>query len=395
MSCESIRSQLSARRTGDLDVRDSIEVDAHLRNCPACSGEARDEQSALSLLKSIDEISTSPRVWNRIARETRTRRLTLTAPLKIAAAAGILAAAFSFAFVAATYMRPARVATIASVAPGSPFEPGYALRINEPLATPTFALLTLPDIGTLKLNRDTTIVFPSPRRVRLERGELFASIKPDVRGFVVESGGSEITVHGTRFGVRAGDASMIYVVDGQVEVRGPAGKVTLTGQQMVDAGGAAKPLEDDALRWLATSDSPVVALDAQVSSGGRLKRGESLDLTVKFVTGSPAPVLLPPLDELLPLVRLNVIDASGKPYLVRIPATALRNSACRTRGAHGPVRLDVSTPCTLTLRIGPELLPSSGKIRIRAEYQPVSPRGGDYWDREIQSESFEVEVESK
>ena len=63
-------------------------------------------------------------------------------------------------------LRPARVATVASVAPGSPLTPGQALRINEPLATPAFALLTLPDVGTLKLNRDTTIVFTSPRRVR-------------------------------------------------------------------------------------------------------------------------------------------------------------------------------------------------------------------------------------
>jgi hypothetical protein len=387
-----MESYLTPWRTGDLEGRDTAEVDAHLRNCPSCAADAQAETSALSLLQSIDEITPSPRVWNRLSRETRQRKPALTLPLKIAAAAGILAAAFSFAFVAATYMRPSRVATIASVAPGSPFEPGHAIRANEPLVTPTFALLTLPDVGTLKLNRDTTIVFTSPRRVRLERGELFASIKPDVRGFVVECDGSEIAVHGTRFGVRAG---RVYVVDGTVEVSNRAGKVTLTGQQMADAGGAARPLEDETLRWLAVSDNPVVALTAQVTSGGRLRRGDDLDLTVTFMTGSPAPVLLPPLDELLPMIRLNVTDASGKPYLVRIPAAALRNSACRTRGAHGPVRLDVSTPCTLTLRVAPDLLPSSGRIRIRATYQPASPRGGDYWDREIESELLYVEVAPK
>ena len=408
MNCDDIRTSLSARRTGDLDPRNTVEVDRHLQSCPACSSESRDEQSALALLKSIDDVYASPRVWDRLSRETRTpafaspdgslrrgtRKLTMTAPLKIAAAAGILAAAFSFAFVATTALRPARVATIASVGPGSPFEPGHAIRANEPLVTPTFALLTLPDVGTLKLNRDTKIVFASPRRVRLERGELFASIKPDVRNFVVESGGSEIAVHGTRFGVRSGDVSLVYVIDGKVEVSGPRGRVTLTGHQMVDVGSPARPLEDDALRWLAASESPVVALEA-ASAAGTLRRGESLDLTVTFETGSPAPVLLPPLDELLPLIRLNVTDASGKPYLVRIPATGLRNSACRTRGPHGPVRLDVSTPCTLSLRIGPELLPSSGRIRIRAAYQPGAPRGGDYWDRELESEGVEVEVEPK
>jgi ferric-dicitrate binding protein FerR (iron transport regulator) len=388
MNCDDIRASLPARRSGNLDPRESDEVDAHLRDCRSCAAEARSEQSVYSALFSIDEIKPGPRVWQRLERETRNRKLTLTGPVKIAAAAGILAAAFSFAFVA-TLLRPSRVATVASVAPGSPIEPGYALRAHERLVTPAFALLTLPDVGTLKLNRDTAIVFESPRRVRLERGELFADIRSDVRGFAVESGGTEIAVKGTRFGVRAGDASMVYVVDGKVDVSSPAGRVTLTGHQMADSGGAARPLEDNALQWIARSERPVVALVAE-TPGTRMRPGDALDLTVRFVTASPAPVLLPPLDDLLPLIRLNVTDPQGKPYLVRIPASSLRHSACRTRGPHGPVRLDVSTPCALSLRIAPDLLPPSGRFRVRAAYQP--PKGGDFWDREIESESLEFEV---
>ena len=413
MNCDAIRLELTARRTGDLDPRFTDEVDAHLRDCRSCAAEARSEASLLSLLKPIEEITPSPNVWQRLERETRNRRLTLTGPLKIAAAAGILAAAFSFAFVAVAYLRPARVATVASVAPGSPIEPGYALRVNERLASPNFALLSLPDIGTLKLNRDTSIVFTSPRSVRLERGELFASIRPDVRGFTVSSGGTEVAVHGTRFGVRSGDVSsasargfgamLVYVIDGQVEVKSPQGRVTLTGHQMAD-GAAVRPLDDDALRWLARLETPVVALEAKAPFT-RLKKGDALDLGVTFLTGSAAPVLLPPLDELLPLLRLNVTDAAGNSYLVRVPSTALRNAACRTRGAHGPVRLDVSTPCILSLRIAPDLLPSSGAYKIRAAFQPAASRDSsippkplqgakaDEWDRELESETLEIQVQ--
>jgi hypothetical protein len=135
----------------------------------------------------------------------------------------------------------------------------------------------------------------------------------------------------------------------------------------------------------------MVALVADAPRGS-VRRGDPVDLTIRFVTASPAPVLLPPLDELLPLVRLNVTDSSGKPYLVRIPAAALRNSSCRTRGAHGPIRLDVSTPCVLTLRIEPDLLPSTGPIQVRAAYQPGAPRNGDFWDRELSSESLDLEL---
>lgn len=362
-----------------------------MQGCPSCMAHGRADQSALSLLKSLDDISPDARVWDRLSQEIRPRRAAFSFPMKVAAAAGIFAAAFSFAFAVAA-LRPARVASIASVAPGSPFEPGYAIRTNERLVTPTFALLSLPDVGTLKLNRDTAIVFESPRRVRLERGELFASIRPDVKGFVVESGGQKVTVHGTRFGVRGGDEPAVYVVDGRVDVSGPSGRVVLTDHQMAGAGGSPRPLEDEALRWLAVSESPVVALVAECGSGSSARAGEPLELTVKFETGSPAPVLLPPLDELLPLIRLKVTDAAGKPYLVRVPASALWTSAFRTRGANGPVRLDVCTPCALSLRISPDLLPPSGRIRICATYQPGAARGGDFWDREIVSDPLEIEV---
>jgi hypothetical protein len=46
----------------------------------------------------------------------------------------------------------------------------------------------------------------------------------------------------------------------------------------------------------------------------------------------------------------------------------------------------------LSLRIDPSFLPSSGKIRISAAFQPGAARGGDYWDREIESEPLELEV---
>src|SRR5690349_20660150 len=103
MNCGSIRNSLPAYRTGDLDERDTVEVGSHLASCPSCMAEARDEQSRLSLLKSIDDITPSPRVWTRLDAEVRgsaarSARRPLSLALRVAAAASILAAAFSFAF---------------------------------------------------------------------------------------------------------------------------------------------------------------------------------------------------------------------------------------------------------------------------------------------------------
>jgi len=396
MNCGAIRNNLPAYRTGDLDERDTVEVGSHLASCPSCMAEARDEQSRLSLLKSIDEITPSPRVWNRLDAEVRISaarpgRRPLSLALRITAAASILAAAFSFAFLAAT-LRPARVATIASAAPGSSLVPGGAIRTNEMFVTPTFALLSLPDVGTLKLNRDSAIVFESPRRVRLERGELFAEILPGVSGFVVESAGTRVTVHGTRFGVRRDPVSTVYVVDGRVEVTGPAGRYALVDRQMAAGGGPAQPLEDESLRWIAEGERPALALVAEPRTSRTLSKGDPLDLDVRFVTNSPAPVLLPPLDEFLARIQVKVTDANGKSYLARFGAAALQRSEFRTRGPNGPLRLDVSTPCALVLRVDPLVLQRAGRVRLAVTFQPGTARGGDYWDRDLESDSFEIEV---
>jgi len=395
MECSAIQEHLPAYRTGDLDERNTFEVGSHLQACAACMADACAEESTVALLSSIAEIKPSRRVWDNVRREigggAARRRLVLTLPLKVAAAASVLVAVVSFYFVMAT-LRPARVATVASTAPGSPVKPGDAILLNRRFATPAFALLTLPDVGTLKLNRDTEIVFETPRRIRLEKGEIFADIRPGGRGFVVQSADAQVTVHGTRFGVRRDGASTVYVVDGRVEVSGRSGRLSLTDREMVTVGGAAQPLEDESLRWIAASERPVLALTADTKVRRTLAKGDPLDLTVRFVTNSPAPVLLPPLDDLLPQIQLIITDPAGKSYIARFGSAALLRSDFRTRGPNGPVRLDVSTPCELSLRVGPDLLPPAGRVRLSVTYVPGASRGPDFWDRKLASESFEIEV---
>jgi len=395
MDCSGIREHLPAYRTGDLDERNTLEVGSHLQACPACMADACAEESAFALLRSIAEIKPSRRVWERISTEIggvpSRRRYLLSVPLRIAAAASVLVAVLSFYFVMTT-LRPARVATVASAAPGSPLKPGDAILLNRPFATPAFALLTLPDVGTLKLNRDTEIVFETPRRVRLEKGEIFAEIRPDGRGFVVQSADAQVTVHGTRFGVRRDGASTVYVVDGRVEVSGKSGRLSLTDREMVTVGGAAQPLEDESLRWIAAGERPVLALTADTKVRRTLDKGDPLDLTVRFVTNSAAPVLLPPLDDLLPQIQLVITDPAGKSYIARFGSSALQRSEFRTRGSNGPVRLDVSTPCELSLRVNPDLLPTSGRVRLSVTYIPGASRGPDFWDRKLASEPIDIEV---
>ncbi|MBI4563604.1 MAG: FecR domain-containing protein [Planctomycetes bacterium] len=398
--CAFVRSNLYLYRAGEMGEEESVALGAHLAGCPECMGEARADQSSLSLLNVIDEIIPNPDIWNRIAIEVerdasavRPRRQgrVLSLSLRVAAAASILAAVFSFIFVAQT--GDADAATVAYAAPGTDIAPGRQVRSGELFMAPGYVVLALPDVGTLKLNRGTEITFDGPRHVRLAKGELFAEIIPSGRGFAVESGDATVKVLGTRFGVKSAQSSpsTVYVVEGTVEVEAAFGRLSLSGRQMATVGRPTTSLKDEALLWIAAYETPSLALTAFAAEAGAVSRGDPVDLHVAFRTNSPAPVLLPPLDDLLQQLQVRVTDPSGKSYLAR-PAAVVKEDF-QTRGPGGPIRFDVSTRCGMVLRVDAALFPGAGPYSLSVGYQPSAVvRTSDWWNRSVESDSFQIEV---
>jgi len=172
-------------------------------------------QSALSLLKALPEVEPSPETWKKI--EPRLRRpVALKFWLRAAAAASIMVAVLSFAVV----MSATRTEALPEVVGA-----GKAISSwNERYTAPQFTTLRIPDVGTLKLNKDATLRFEGPRSVVLESGDVFAEIIPSGRGFEIRSGESTVRVKGTKFGVTA--PSTVYVVEGAVEVSSPRGQLS-------------------------------------------------------------------------------------------------------------------------------------------------------------------------
>src|SRR5262245_48819203 len=102
MDCSSVRAALPAYLSGDLQPSESLDAGAHLAQCSDCMNEVRDTQSALSLLKSLPDITPAPNTWSLLSdrldlEPARSKPAMATrAFLKLSAAASILVAALSF-----------------------------------------------------------------------------------------------------------------------------------------------------------------------------------------------------------------------------------------------------------------------------------------------------------
>lgn len=396
MTCAEFRDRIPAYRSGNLDEKENELVGAHLATCPACQEEAHDQESCLAFLKTIDDIDPAPAVWNRIQSEIRReaapirRRYSMGPWIRFAAAASVLIGILSFYFVFQT--RHAVAATVAFAAPGSSVSPGLPLRTGETFTAPTYAILAMPQVGTLKVAKGTELTFESPRVLRVARGEVFAEIIPGGAGFRIDGPDARVTVRGTRFGVRAdGTPTTVYVVEGAVDVAARNSATRLTARQMLAVGGSAKPLEDEALRWIATNEVPAVALSGRLLTASP-GRGEPLTLAIRFQTSSAAPVLLPPVDDLIGRLIVKVTDAQGKTWVARLEPGLIVRSDLRTRGPRGPVRLDVTTPADFVVRLDGALLPAAGAYHLSARFEAGAAGDPDLWDRPLESDPIPLEV---
>lgn len=359
MDCSQVREDIPAHFSGDLPRAELEAIGAHLATCDACMAEARAHQSSISLLKALPEISPSDdfrtRLFDAIDREPARVKRTPIHPkfalwIRFAAAASVLVAAVSFIYVGLV-TRSLPAATVSHVQPGATLAVGTPIRINEPFTAPAYTVVTMPAVGSMKLGKETTIRFLTPRRVRLESGELFAEITPGGRGFSVAARDAGVEVQGTRFGVRSdGSPSTVYVLEGKVQATSDRWKVELTDRQMATVGAPAKRLEDEALRWIAANEAPALVFDVE-RQDREIRAGGPFSFRLALRSSSPAPVLLEPLRDLPSRIVLKIVDPAGKEYLADLGGAASPVEA--RQGSGGEVRVDVASPCILdvTLRV--------------------------------------------
>ena len=338
-------------------------------------------QSTLSLLKALPEIEPSADLWKKIEARLETP---VSAPvgkvhhfkfwLRAAAAASILAAALSFAVVANT----TRTGALPVVD-----ETGKAITSERYTAT-QFTTLVIPNVGILKLNKNATLRFESPRSLVLESGELFADIIPSGKGFQIRSGDSTVRVKGTRFGVTA--PSTVYVVEGAVEVKSPRGYLNLGPQQASVESRLTEIGAGDHLRWLQQYERPAVRLKLDPRDQTTITPGAPLKWHLILETDALAPLTLGKPRDVSQFFSL-IINGHARPLdAARVTVKEAKG------GANGLVRLDVTHPCILECAVDPALFVEKGRVNVRAVITSGNPASEAHWEGTVLSQSVSVEV---
>lgn len=396
MKCESVREELYGFLKGWVDDEAGRAIRSHLESCPACAAETQALPQTLAALHEIEEVSPAPRVWEAIEQEIAAparvaaatpRFRALRTMIGVAAAASVLVAVFSFLIL---YWSNATIAaTVVEFRPvdgATDLRPGQTIGLNQPFTARSYTVLTVPDVGILKLNRDTKIEFVSRRKIRLHSGELFADIEPGGRGFEVEGPDATARVHGTKFGMRTGQTTLLYVIKGRVELTTPAGSVEVTGEQsavaspkpaIAETTGASRHAE-----WIAAYESPALWIEA--------KPGRQT-WTVTLSTNSPAPLFLRDLRDAAGHLYAVIQHEKSEPYVVRLEAEALRVDQALP-GPNGLLRLDVTHSCMFSATLEPGLFrhgPGRYHVSIGYMSMPDAERRSLWSGR---AESLPVEV---
>jgi hypothetical protein len=337
--------------------------------------EARALQSSLSLLKALPEFEPPARVWEKIERQLPRREPpALRFWLRAAAAASLVVALLSFAVVA-TMPRAGALPVV---------EGGRALNWNEPFHAAQFARIAVPDVGTLRIDENTTLRFTDSRHVTLESGQVFADILPSGAGFEIKTPESTVRVHGTRFGVTT--PSTVYVVEGRVEVNSPRGRLTVGPDQVAVGTAFVSVSPAEHLRWLAEHERPVVRLTLDPRDQTAITPGSPLKWRLILETDALAPLYLaPPRDG----SQFFALLINGTSVSLDPNRAELREAA---PGPNGLVRLDVSHRCVIECAVDPGLFREKGRAQARAVLTSGVNAPERAWIGIAQSDLVTVEV---
>lgn len=334
-------------------------------------------ESTLSLLHELPEIAPSPNTWNRIdSKLSRPPARVLNFWLRAGMAASIMIAALTFAVVVHT---PRTGGLPVVVETGKPLNSW-----NDRYTALDFSTLLIPDVGLLKLNKNASLRFESPRRVVLESGDVFAEIRPSGKGFEIRSGESTVRVQGTKFGVSA--PSTVYVVEGAVEVSSPRGQLHLRAHQAAVESRLVELGAEDHLRWLSQYERPALRLKLDPRDLTTITPGAPLKWTLILETDALAPLTLGKLRDISQFFSLTVHNVARPLDPTKITVKEGRS------GPAGLLRVDVAHPCVLECAVDPGLFPEKGRAWVSIVFTTGGPGGDASWEGSVRSQSVAVEV---
>lgn len=374
MDCAGIREVAYDYLKEGLEPSQARALEAHTAGCAGCATEIREQRSALSLLPlALPELDPSPETWKKIEAKLAPRKTAaLRTWIRVAAAASVLVAVASFAML----FSGTRTGALPVVV-----ESGKALKWSDPFVAARFSTIAIPEVGTLKVNQGASLRFESPRKVLLEKGEVFADIAPTGKGFEIRSADTTVRVHGTRFGVTA--PATVYVVEGRVEVLSPRGRHELgprqasVGSKLVEVG------VGDYLQWLARYERPALRLTLDPGDQTTITPGAPLKWKLVLETDALAPLYLGDLRNPSQYLTLSINDV----VVPLDPNQAVLREA--TRAENGLVRVDFAHRCVIECAVDPALFREKGRASVRAHVTSGAGAPEAVW---VKSNPITVEV---
>jgi hypothetical protein len=358
--------------------RDQIRELLSEQGCSPDEADLNSIESALSLLHALPDLEPAPNTWKKIESRLPSRlpARPLAFWLRAAVAASIMVAALTFAVVVNT---PRTGGLPVVVETGKPLNSWNDRYTAEQVCT-----LLIPDVGLLKLNKNATLRFETPRRVILEAGDVFAEIRPSGKGFEIRSGESTVRVKGTKFGVTA--PSTVYVVEGAVEVSSPRGQLHLGPRQASVELHLVELRAEDHLRWLAQYERPALRLKLDPRDLTTITPGAPLKWNLILETDALAPLTLGRLRDVSQFFSLIVNNVARPLDATRITVKEVRS------GPAGLLRVDVAHPCVLECAVDPGLFHEKGTAWVSIAFTTGGPGGDSSWEGSVRSQSVAVEV---
>jgi hypothetical protein len=391
MKCQAAQQQL----VDALKEGPSIELENHLRECADCRAMLADFTTAAATLHEMPEIEPSAHVLNSLKRQMtlsdakgsrirRVFRLSWAAVLVV----GILATIMIFTSAPAVRM----VAYVSQTTPGSDYKPGQGLPAGRACEFPTYATLTIPDVGVIRVRDGSRLQFASANELVLEKGEVFIEITHHPQnGFHVRTEKFTATDIGTEFGATPND---VYVLSGSVQVRAGANTVNVAGGQLLHVNGSIQTTTADALAligWVREYEPPAVRL--VVSANPKLTLVKSEQVLLKLTNSSRYwPAFLRDPQQGGGYLRVKLTTKTGDTFNIALDQFQI------VKANHDGklIRVDENAPVEIKVTLTPELLAGAGKAGIfYASF--VYTSGGDQdsriWSGTVESrDKIEIEI---
>jgi hypothetical protein len=397
--CKYIKERLVDLLKGEISEGDLENLNSHLFSCRSCAKDASALKTVNTLLRAVEEIEPSERLWQRIE-EALTPREALKRPLlprvALASAAALLLGIIIYLLFYQPQSQPFTI--VKKICHQETLtEVDKKIPLGETLKMDNYAIIEIKDRGILRVEKGTTFRFEQKERIFLQEGEIFLDLRPGRGEFVLRTPDLEVNVLGTRFGLKRGKhngGSFVYIVEGKVMISNQKGSlVGGPGDIIYGVKGVAPTFRSTQrlyklIAWLKRYENYAPQITIQAPK--ELIKDQTLHLKITISNHTTLPLVLEPLGEKPPYLSLGVIDPDGMKWYITLVKDMIK-ARDSPPTVNGFIKLEEGESFSILYELDPKLFSKDGLYRLKVNYICQTKVKG-VWSGSIDSEYIKMEV---